>query len=102
MCKKGWCVRLGQEQGSLHKGGGNCLKYLKWGQKRKRGVEKKIRKGGGAVSIKLSLALLSSYANQSSGSGTFLTATESLSVSVLIKLRSIRISQGKSLFIELG
>ena len=30
-CKKGWCVRLGQEGGSLHKGGGNCMKYLKWG-----------------------------------------------------------------------
>lgn len=65
--------------------------------------KKKIKKGRGAASIILSLAWLSSYANQSSGSGTFLTtATESLSVPVLIKLRSIGISQGKSLFRDLG
>lgn len=64
--------------------------------------KKKIKKGRGAASI-ISLAWLSSYANQSSGSGTFLTtATESLSVPVLIKLRSIGISQGKSLFRDLG
>ena len=27
--KEGWCGELGQEGGSLLKGGVNCLKYLK-------------------------------------------------------------------------
>lgn len=40
MCKKGWCVRLGQEQGSLHKGGGNCLNILN-GDRREKGESKK-------------------------------------------------------------
>ena len=37
MCKEDWCVRLGQEGGSLREDGGNCLKYLKkgWGWKQK-------------------------------------------------------------------
>lgn len=29
ICKEGWCGELGQEGGSLRKGGVNCLKYLK-------------------------------------------------------------------------
>ena len=37
MCKEDWCVRLGQEGGSLREDGGNCLKYLKKGWNRKEG-----------------------------------------------------------------
>ena len=29
MSKEGWCIRLGQEGGCLHEGGGNCLKYFR-------------------------------------------------------------------------
>ena len=35
MCKKDWCVRLGQNEGAL--GRGNYLKYLKKGSNRKKG-----------------------------------------------------------------
>ena len=44
---EGWCVRLGLEGDCLHKGGGNCLKYLKGGGIEMRGVETKILKRGG-------------------------------------------------------
>ena len=33
ICKEGVCVGLVQERGSLREGGGNCLKYLKRGEK---------------------------------------------------------------------
>ena len=46
MCEEGWSVRLRQEGGSLGKGGGNCLKYLKEGEIEKMGAEIKILKRG--------------------------------------------------------
>ena len=53
MCKKGWCVRLGQDGGSLCEGGGNCLKYLKRGWNRKDWCgNKSFQKGGGASWVK--------------------------------------------------
>ena len=43
-----WCVKLGQEDGCLSEGRGNCLKYLKWrwNIKQRRG-NKNLKKGGG-------------------------------------------------------
>ena len=58
ICKKGWCVRLGQEGVSYQKGEGNCLKYPKRGEIEK-DWEQKIKKGGanlgwGVVALKRS------------------------------------------------
>ena len=45
MCKESWFVGLGQERGSLHEGGENCMKYLKRWWKRKEGSgNKKFKK----------------------------------------------------------
>ena len=48
ICKEGWCGELGQEGGSLRKGGVNCLKYLKGSriEKEGEGWKQKFRKGG--------------------------------------------------------
>ena len=46
MCKRGWCVGLGQEEGCLRESGGNCLKYLKKGWDRKEGRRNKNFKNG--------------------------------------------------------
>ena len=46
MCKEGWCMRLGQEGGSLCKGGGifwNCLK--RWWNRKEGSVNKNVKKG---------------------------------------------------------
>ena len=45
MCKKGWCVELGQEEGCLSEGGWNCLKYLKRRWKRKGGRKTDFKRG---------------------------------------------------------
>ena len=45
MCKEGWCVRFGQEGGSLCESEGNYLKYLKGDGIEKREVEKNFKKG---------------------------------------------------------
>ena len=46
MCKEGWCVRLGQEGGSLCKGGGIVWNCLKRGWNRKEGSgSKNVKKG---------------------------------------------------------
>ena len=41
MCKEDWCVKLGQEGGSLCEGGRNCLKYVKRGSDGKQGSRNK-------------------------------------------------------------
>ena len=50
MCKEGWRFGLGHEGGCLREdgGGGDCLKYLKWGWNRKegRGSKANILKSG--------------------------------------------------------
>ena len=49
MCKEGWCVRLGQEGGSLCKGGELSEIVLKEGGIEKRGVEAKMLKREGKL-----------------------------------------------------
>ena len=48
MCKEERCVRLEQEGGSLHEGGGNCLKYFKKGGEIEKSRVKFFLKKGGA------------------------------------------------------
>lgn len=43
-----WYVELGQEGGSLYKGGGNCLNYHRQGWNRNEGSGNKNFKGEGA------------------------------------------------------
>ena len=50
MCKKGWCVGLGQEGGCLRVGGGTTWNTLKGVEIEKRGGETKILKWGQAKS----------------------------------------------------
>ena len=44
-----WYVELGQEGGSLYKGGGNCLNYHRQGWNRNEGSGNKNFKGGGKL-----------------------------------------------------